>query len=401
MNKRLLLINVSLNKGSTGHIAEQIGLLANKNGYDVFYAHGTRYVGTSAHQSFQIGNKLTEYIHAGIYNMIFGLDGFGSVIATKKLINWIDSIQPDIIHLHNIHGYSVNFRILFEYLNRKKNPAVWTLHDCWSFTGGCTFLNRSKCEQWKKKCIVCPFRSIIDNSCKVFELKKSLFSKCKNLTLVPVSNWLDNLVKESFLSNIPSCVIHNGTDLDVFHPMEINSFIIDKYQLKNKNIILGVASPWSARKGLNDFIQLAKMVSENYRIVLIGLNNRQISKLPSNIIGIEHTESTSELAQWYSLADVFVNPTYSDNFPTTNIEALACGTPIITYRTGGSPEAIDSNTGITVNQGDVKNLHDAISKICSNKHNFSNLCRQRAESFFNKNSRFKEYIVLYNQILQK
>lgn len=401
MKKKLLQINVSLNKGSTGRIAEQIGLLAKSNGFDVYYAHGARYIGKSVHHTIKLGYRWNEYIHAGIFGKLLGFDGGGAICSTESLVNIIDSIQPDIIHLHNIHGYYLNFRILFEYLNKKQIHIIWTLHDCWPFTGGCTFLNHSQCKKWKIKCEKCPLRKFIDNSIQIYSLKKRLFSNYPNLTLIPVSNWLEELVHESFMKDVPTHVIHNGTDLDIFKPIDKCAELINQYSLTSKRIIIGVAAPWSARKGLNDFLQISANMSDEYIIVLIGLNEKQIAKLPPNIIGIKRTENTYQLAKWYSLADVFVNPTYSDNFPTTNIEALACGTPVITYRTGGSPEAIDDKTGIVVEHGDIKMLQEAIETICTSNIDYSVNCRQRAEKYFNKDDRFREYIDLFNQLLRQ
>lgn len=401
MKKKLFQINVSLNKGSTGRIAEQIGLLAKSNGFDVYYAHGVRYVGQSVHHTIKLGNRWNEYIHAGIFDKLLGLDGGGAICSTESLVKIIDSIQPDIIHLHNIHGYYLNFRILFEYLNKKQIPIIWTLHDCWCFTGGCTFLNRSKCEKWMIVCEKCPLRRFIDNSKLIYSLKKRLFPNCPNLTLVPVSNWLERLVHKSFMKDVPTRVIHNGTDLDIFKPIDEYAELINQYSLTGKRIIIGVAAPWSTRKGLDDFLQISTNLSDEYIIVLIGLNDKQIAKLPTNIIGIKRTENTYQLAKWYRVADVFVNPTYSDNFPTTNIEALACGTPVITYRTGGSPEAIDDKTGIVVERGDIKMLQEAIETICTSNIDYNINCRQRAEKYFNKNDRFREYIDLFNQLLRQ
>lgn len=402
MKKKLLIINVSLNKGSTGRIAEQIGEMAKHFDYEVYYAHGARYVCKSEHKTIQIGSLWEEYIHAICYSSLLGIDGFGSKIATKKLISVIESIRPDIVHLHNIHGHYINVKVLFEYLYKYKIPIVWTLHDCWCFTGGCSFLNKSKCEKWQEQCYKCPLRPFVDFSKYLYDLKKNLFANYRNIILVPVSNWLDHLLKKSFMKFIPSHTIYNGIDLNVFKPVENNGDLMEIYPIQGKQIILGVAAPWSKRKGFNDFLAISHHLADNQIIVLIGLDDKQIRCLPSNIVGIKRTENVYQLASWYSLASVFVNPTYSDNFPTTNIESLACGTPIVTYNTGGSPEAIDEETGIVVNQGDLGALEDAIKCILAkNKSYYKENCRLRALKLFNKDECFMNYIEIYNTFLNE
>lgn len=394
--KKLLIINVACNTGSTGRIAEQIGQIAIQSGYDVYFAHGPRYVANSKLKTFQIGHKLGNIIHFALYDKVLGLDGLGSSFATKKLIDKIKEIKPDIIHLHNIHGYYLNFKLLFEYLNTTDIKIVWTLHDCWVLTGGCTFLNHSRCDKWKDECFHCPIKgdfpkhSLIDNSKSMHNLKKRLLTANSNITFVPVSNWVGNLMKESFLSTADIQVIHNGVDLSVFTPMnQANS--------SSKFTVIGVASPWCARKGLNDFIKLSIILGKEYQIILVGVNDEQLNKLPFGIVGIKRTSNSHELADLYSKADVFVNPTYSDNFPTTNIEALACGTPVITYKTGGSPEAIDEKTGIVIKQGDVDDLADAIRNLKDNLL-LSSDCRKRAEAMFDKNICFKQYLSIFDSV---
>jgi glycosyltransferase involved in cell wall biosynthesis len=287
----------------------------------------------------------------GLQTRIFDNHGMASKIATKKLIKQIKQINPNIIHLHNIHGYYLNYAILFEYLNELNIPIVWTLHDCWSITGHCTYFSFVGCNKWKSECYSCPQKKsyptswFIDRSKENFRLKKKHFTSLSNMTIVPVSNWLSDLIKESYLHKYPIRTIHNGIDLSVFKPSDSEKFK-SMYNIQNKFILLGVANKWELRKGLKDFVELSNLLDSDYKIVLVGLSRKQIEQLPDNILGIERTESVEGLAEIYSAGDVFLNPTYEDNFPTTNLEALACGTPVITYETGGSPEAIDESTGI-------------------------------------------------------
>ena len=216
---------------------------------------------------------------------------------------------------------------------------------------------------------------------------------------MPVSNWLSGILKESFLNGFPIKLIHNGINTDVFMPSTSRAFR-SKHDLENKFILLGVASVWSPRKGLKDFFELSKHLNSDYQIVLVGLSRKQIEQLPNNILGIERTESVEELADLYASCDVYVNPTYEDNFPTTNLESLACGTPVITYKTGGSPEAIDELTGIVVEQGDIGKLIDAIKKVKDKgKQSYSETCVNRAHRLYKKEDRYQEYIELYEQLL--
>ncbi|THE09065.1 glycosyltransferase, partial [Bacillus timonensis] len=305
-----------------------------------------------------------------------------------------------------IHGYYIHVGLLFKYLKSKNKPIVWTLHDCWPFTGHCVYFDFVNCPRWKTGCYECPQKStypsslMLDKSNKNFFDKKEIFTGVKNMTIITPSKWLADLVKESFLGNYKVKVINNGIDLDLFKPTE--SIFRKKYKLENKFVILGVASPWSKRKGFESFIQLAKYLSEDERIVMVGLTEKQIKHLPSNIIGINRTDSVQELAEIYSMADVFVNPTLEDNFPTTNLESLACGTPVITFNTGGSVEAIrEEKTGYIVKKGDIKAVLKKVEKIKSDgKEFYFQNCVDRANGLYDKNVKYHEYIEYYNSLLK-
>jgi putative colanic acid biosynthesis glycosyltransferase len=401
---RILQINTTVNSGSTGRIAEDIGKVIIANGHESYIAWGR---GNPKSQSklIKIGSQKDIMLH-GLKSAILDRHGFGSKKATQKLIEDIEKIKPDVIGLHNLHGYYLNIDILFNYLEIKKIPIVWTLHDCWAFTGHCTYFDSVGCEKWKIQCEKCPKKSyypssyLADNSKENYLNKKELFNKLANGTIITPSKWLKNLVEESFLK-YPVTNIYNGIDLQVFKPQIEIKIIKEKYQITTEKIILGVASFWDERKGLKDFIALQKILS-NSIIILVGLSKKQIKELPTEIIGIERTENIQELAALYSVSDVFVNPTYQDNFPTTNIEALACGTPVITYNTGGSPEAIDEQTGKIVTKGDIKALANAIEEVLNNgKPFYTNSCRLRAENRFNKEDRYMDYLLIYEKIVQE
>lgn len=403
--RTVLQINVNRNVGSTGRIAEGIGSLAIENGWESYIAHGRMAI-QSESKEIRIGSGLHVYMH-GLQTRLFDRHGLGSKLATLELVYEIKHIKPDIIHLHNIHGYYLHIEILFKFLADASIPVVWTLHDCWSFTGHCSHFDFVGCDKWKTECNHCPQigeypRSLfIDRSTKNYKLKKSLFNSVDDITLIPVSDWLSNLLKDSFLGKIPSLMIHNGIDNSLFKP-NVNNDVRVKYDIGNRFMILGIASPWSKRKGLEDFLQLNKLLKIDEVIVLVGLDSFQLKHLPKNIIGISRTENITELVNIYSTADLMINPTYEDNFPTTNLEAMACGTPVATYNTGGSTESITTKTGFIIEQGNLEELLNAISIVkAKGNHSYSEACRGHAVKYFNKNNCFKEYIDLYDRILEK
>lgn len=402
---KILQINTTVNSGSTGRIAEDIGKLLIEKGHESYIAYG-RKANLSTSRLLKVGNKFDFLFHV-LISRLSDRHGFGSKSATEQFVRQLDKINPDLVHLHIIHGYYINLEILFKYFRIKGLPVVWTFHDCWPFTGHCSYFDAVGCIKWQTQCFKCPnlkgypkswFR---DNSNNNYFKKKNIFNSIDSLKIITPSFWLADHVKNSFLKNFPQIMIHNGIDLSVFRPVEITSHIA-KYNFPPGKFILGVANTWDKRKGLTDIVEVRKLLSETIHIILIGVSPDQIASLPSGIYGIQRTENISELVEFYSKATVFVNPTYVDNFPTTNLEAISCGTPVITYRTGGSPEAIDKATGIVVNKGDVTGLINAILEVFKNgKDYYSSSCRRRAELLFDKNARFNDYINLYQEIIEK
>lgn len=363
---KILMINSVCGIGSTGRICTDLATELEKNGYEVKIAYGRGKVPKQFEKyAVRIGTDLDVKLH-GIKARIQDASGFGSKRVTDKFVQWIKYYDPDIIHLHNIHGYYINIESLFNYLKRCNKKIIWTLHDCWSFTGHCAYFDYANCDKWKFQCQKCeqkreyPRSSILDRSKYNFLLKKELFTDIPNMTIVVPSKWLKELVKQSFLKEYPIKVIYNGIDVSVFRPLK--SDVYKKYNCEDKKIILGVAGVWDRRKGLNSFVMLSQLLPDEYQIVLIGLSKKQLSDIPINIIGIERTESVQELSQFYSAADVFVNPTLEDNYPTTNLEAIACGTPVISYGTGGSGESA-SKYGMVVKKGDINALKVAVIKV--------------------------------------
>lgn len=363
---KILMINVVCGIKSTGRICTDIAKKLEEQGHEVKIAYGRERIPKSAAKNaIKISTNFDVKMH-GIKARIFDSAGFESKRKTKKFINWINEFNPDIIHIHNTHGYYINNKLLFIYLMKLNKKVIWTFHDCWAFTGHCCYFDYNGCNKWKELCHNCPQKKeypksfIFDSSKKNFILKKELFPKLQDLTIVVPSIWLYKIVSESFFKNNKIIVINNGIDTNKFTYRE--NKIKEKYNIINKKIILGVASVWSKRKGLDDFIELSKKIDNTYIIILVGLNKNEINKLPLNIIGIEKTDSPEELAELYSAADVFFNPTYEDNYPTTNLEAIACNTPVITYNTGGSIESAKL-FGYIVKKGDIESVIEKIKLL--------------------------------------
>lgn len=380
---KVLMINSVCGIGSTGRICTDIADALIADGHECKIAYGRSFVPEKYKDiSYRIGGEFAVRLN-GVKARLFDNEGFNAKRATKKLVNWIKTYNPDVIHLHNLHGYYLNVKILFDYLKTCGKKIVWTLHDCWSFTGHCSYFTLVKCEQWQSHCSYCPqknsypkaFRS---KAKKNFDKKRNAFTGVPDLTIVTPSKWLADLVEKSFLKEYPIEVINNGIDLTVFKPTE--SDFREKHGLQDKKIILGVASVWDRRKGLDDFFELAKLISDDYRIVLVGLNDKQLKRLPKNVIGVKRTNSVEELAGLYSTADVLFNPTYEDNYPTVNLEAQACGTPVVTYPTGGSVENVPKDNVV----GTIVDFIDICDTVM-----VGNLQ-------FDKNLKYEKYFDLYN-----
>ena len=357
-------INCSAN-GSTGNIAKAIHRSLLSNGYNsyIFFGGGT----PTENNMIRIGNYFSLHSHA-VLSRNLGKQGYFSIFATIKLIQQLKKIQPDIIHLHNLHGSYLNLPLLFRYLKNSSANIVLTLHDCWLFTGKCPYFTVAGCNKWKESCGNCPQLNIYPRS-KVDTTSKCLLDKKKWLSgfgdrmhIVAVSNWLRDMAKQSYLNQYPINTIYNGIDIEVFRPMNGN-VIGEKYGInEDKFVILGVASVWDDRKGLAEFFDLSKKISDSDIIVLVGLSEQQISELPPNIIGIRRTENQTELAQLYSRANIFVNPSKEETFGLVTAEAMACGTPTIVYNSTACAEVIDE-TSIALPIDGKKKLIDAVNEI--------------------------------------
>ena len=392
MSKKLLQINVTANWGSTGKIAEQIGLCAMAKGWESYIAYG-RMVNPSKNKLIKIGSQLDVYEHYA-ESRFLDKEGLASRKSTKKFVQLVEDIKPDIVQLHNIHDHFFNYQVLFEYLNKTDIKVVWTFHDCWAFTGHCPHFVQENCMKWQVECGKCVKRNkFIDRSRENFLLKKSLFTANKNLTIVPCSDWMADFVRQSFLKDKRIEVIHNGVDLNIFKPVPEARINYEKFR------VIAVSNIWLPYKGLNDILKLRNILSDDYEIIMVGLKEEQLKTLPSGIRGVQRTQNVQELVRLYNEADVLINPTYADTFPTVNLEALACGIPVITYKTGGSPEAVDEKTGMVIEQGNVNALVNAIRKMKAQPL-LSSDCHQRAINCFEKDKCFEKYINLYESLIK-
>lgn len=388
---KVLQINSVCGYGSTGNIVVDLYRALKEQGHECCVAYGRGNAPEDV-QSYRIGSDVDVYVH-GILSRITDKHGFYSTRATKRFVQWMKEYDPDVIHLHNLQGYYINIEILFDALKQMDKPVVWTLHDCWAFTGHCANFEYAGCDKWKTRCQKCPQKKeyptslFFDNSKNNYIRKQKVICELDRMTIVTPSQWLKNLVEESFLQKYPSEVIHNGIDLNIFHPTYKN--LKEKYGLQDKKIILGVASEWGKRKGLQDFFKLSDLLDNRYQIVIIG----HIDVTPperNNITYISRTNDREELAAWYTEADVFFNPTYEDNYPTVNLEAQACGTPVITYDTGGSPEGVKNGNGMIVPQG-------ASQEVVFRLENRDYSSAKKNKGMFSKESMLKEYIKLYQE----
>lgn len=398
--KTIVEIN-GINYSSTGRIMNNIAKTAREKGYKVYTCCRKSIAGMKFDYEDQlfVGTWLDRIISERLA-YVFGLNGSFNIINTALFLNKLNKIKPDLIHLHNLCDNYINVSMLFNYINRHSIPVVWTLHDAWAYTGRC---NGYACDKWKEGCGNCPRLKdypptlFIDNSSNTYTKRKELYTNVKNLTIVTPSIWLKDLAKYSFFANKTIEVINNGINLDIFKPTK--SDFRKKHNIENFYMVLGLAYDWKdSRKGLKDFVELANLLPSNYRIVLVGTNDEIDKNLPNNIISIHKTHNQEELAEIYSSADVFVSPTKADNFPTVNIEALACGTPVITYDAGGSKESLNEKCGMSIPINDIDELQKHIIHTCKDRPYKKEDCIRQSKNY-DMYDKFNEYVDLYNKIL--
>ena len=385
-------INATCSSGSTGKICAAVSGLLTDKGIKNYVLYST---GASPLKNAERYASDRMIKTGALSSRIFGSWGFEGTAATRRLISLLERIQPDVIHLHNLHNHACRLDMLFQWIKKRKIRVLWTFHDCWAFTGYCMHYEGTGCDKWKTGCGDCPQKSdyswLFDKSGELYDKKRRLFDGL-DLTVIAPSEWMANQVKRSFLSGYPCRVIQNGIDLSVFRPTACPSD--GSAAPDGRFTVLGVSNIWSERKGADAFIRLSKMLDERYRIVLVGADGDLLKRLPSEITAVGRTKDQSELAMYYTSADVFVNPSEEETFPTVNIEALACGTPVVTYDVGGSPEIIDGTCGSVVPKNDISALAAEIRRVCEEKPFSSQACLDRAAGF-DQDRKFKEYITLY------
>lgn len=404
---RIAEINIAMD-GSTGKIMLQIAQTARNDGYEVktfspvVFSKVKKNKKVLPKEHTEFGFFFENGVHRCLGTLL-GYNGCFSHIGTWLLIKQLKEFQPDIIHLHNLHGFCINLPMLFRYIKRNSIRVIWTLHDCWAFTGHCPYFTMAKCDRWKTECHHCPQPRVypkmyLDTSRIMYKMKKKWFCGISDMTIVTPSQWLADLAKQSFLKEYPVEVINNGIDLSVFQPTPSN--FRERHGIgKDTFLLLGVAFGWGERKGLDIFIKLAKRLDSSYQIVLVGTDDRVDAQLPTNIISIHRTQNQQELAEIYSAADLLVNPTREENYPTVNMESIACGTPVVTFNSGGSPETIDETCGRVVACDDVDSLIHQIKLIFKNSSFSETACRKRARHF-EMNAKFQDYIKIYEGIVR-
>lgn len=397
---KILYINKVCGAGSTGRIVTDLMQQAKAQGYTVKVACSAiePIRGVTPDEVITVGSKWDYYVH-NILSRLTDKEGLFSKAATRKLVRQIQDFNPDIIHLHNLHGHWINYEILFDYLSQADKKVIWTLHDCWAFTGHCAHFSLLKCEQWKTHCKNCPGLSSYPkcygkgNVYQNFARKKKAFTSVKQMTLVTPSKWLAGLVRQSFLGKYNVEVIYNGIDLTIFQPTSGN--FRERYALTDKPLILGVAQVWIARKGLPDLLALARKMKNQAHFVLVGLTKKQLAMLPPEVLGLERTNTPQDLAAIYSAADVFVNPSYEETMGLVTAEALACGTPAVVYDQTAVPEVVDSASGVIVPAGNIDQLEKAVTDLLTHPLAKAGILTRAMR--FEKTKQYEQYIKIYEQ----
>lgn len=396
---KVAFINSVAGFGSTGRLVSTLSMMDEVDG-KVYYG---RKKDSSNAISMRFTGDIGNVTHA-IGTYFFDDHGFHNAMETKRMLKDLDEFNPDIVHLHNLHGYYVHVGVLFDYLKRKNKKVIWTLHDCWSFTGHCAHYDGIGCDKWKSKCYDCPITNEYPfswnkhNVTKNYERKKEAFTSIKdNLTIVTPSYWLEEQVKQSFLKECNVMTIHNGINLNDFKYTE--SSFRKKYHLEDSFIVLAVASVWDTTKGIEDLKELANSLPENIKLVVVGGTLSSNTTSIENALCIPRTNTVKELCEIYSASDAFINLTKQDTFPTVNIEALACGLPVITYKTGGSPEILTEKTGIVVEKNNIEKMKEVLIELAKNNSFKKEDCIEVA-SHYSLDNMYEAYLKLYRNILE-
>lgn len=383
---------------STGRICTDLADLLKEYGHECRIAYGRETVPDKYKDvSYRIGSDADVKRHA-LASRLFDCSAFCSKKATQALTEEIDDYRPDVVHLHNLHGYYLDVETLFEYLAAADIPVVWTLHDCWAFTGHCAYFSAAECDRWKNGCHDCPQKGqypaslFADRSRQNWEKKRALFTGVKNMTIVTPSEWLAGLVNASFLGKYPVKVIRNGIDLEAFKPTA--SDFRERYGLQGKTLILGVATAWSERKGLAELRELSSLLDDRYRLVLLGLPERWIRTLPEKVVGLPVTDTVEELAGIYTEADVFVNASKEETMGLTTVEAMACGTPVVVSNLTAVPEVVTPESGVVVKELTAVELKKGIERVLGGSFD----PRSGAQAY-EKRQQYLRYLEVYTDVL--
>lgn len=399
---KILLINTVCGVGSTGRICTDIADLLLAQGHECRIAYGRGNVPEKYRPiARQIGSTLQIKAHAGLARLTDSA-GFHSRRATKELIEWIDHWKPDLIHLHNLHGYYVNVECLFQYVKAKDIPVVWTFHDCWPYTGHCVYSDYIGCDRWQTGCYSCPKKHeypvsmLLDRSKQNYQRKKAAFTGVKRLAIVTVSDWLKAEVKQSFMKDYKVVRIYNGIDQSVFRPS--HSDIKKELGIDGKRMLLGVSDRWSERKGLSFFYRYAEEKKPDEALVMVGFNKDELPKVPQGIIALPRTDLVQQLVNLYSAADIVLNPSVEETFGLVTAEALSCGTPVIVQNATACPELVDESCGRIIEKNNYEQFKEAIINLENNLPD-AQACLTRA-TLFDKQTNYMKYIHLYQYILE-
>lgn len=398
---KVVQINTVCGILSTGRICTDLAEVLEMEGHECKIAYGRMTVPEKYKKyAIRIGNVFTNKLDAG-FSRILDNGGLNSKIPTLILVNKIKKFNPDIIHLHNIHGSYINIKILFKFLQKFNKPVVWTLHDCWSYTGYCAYFSDLGCERWKTLCVECPVKKnrplkfSLNQTKRNHKMKRKTFTSLDNIMLITPSQWLADVTKQSFMGKYEIHSIPNGVDLDVFKPTE--GEVRKKYGLEDKKIILGVASSWTEYKGVNTFSELSQVLDDDYKIVMVGVKEELAAKLPKEILTIPSTYDVTELAEIYTAADVFLNPSRQETMGLTTVEAMACGTPVVTSNLTAVPEVVDENSGIVCENLEIDTIKSAILEVLGREYPNT---RARAEEY-EKTKQYYKYLKEYEKIIGK
>lgn len=393
---KILLLDVNYKSGSTGKIVYDLKQELEKEGHEVLACYG-RGKKVEEKSVMKFAYDFETLIHAFL-SRLTGLMGYFSYFSTRRLIKEIEKFEPDVVHIHETHSYFMNHLPLIEYLKKKNIKTVWTFHCEYMYTGNCGYAY--DCNKWKNICRNCPDikrypKSLFfDFSYKMFLDKKRAFENFNNLTIVTPSKWLKDRTKESFLKNKRVEVIHNGINTEVFKPKDF-THLITKHNIGNKKVILSVAPDiMTDRKGGKWVVKLAEQcINLDYIFILIGVKDLN-EKFPNNVIALGRTENQIELAEYYSLADIFLICSEKETFSMTCAEAISCGTPVVGFKSG-APETIFAEA-IFVDYGDIKELKKQLEKFLNDQEFFyDRRISQEGIKKYSKNKMFKNYLNIY------